>query len=232
MAEETWYRGEGVGVPPGKPGGNLSDFGDGLYLTDGPAVAEIYAARRAVTSGDKLVLVVRLQRGSLGMVLDLSLDARWQLFMNDKTERLLLGKSRMQYLQTKHELYAQFFKEFLTRYKIDIKSYDAVIGPEYTTGGRQLCILHKNGLATKLQERVRALFRLVAPSGTKAPVADGAKPGPSGNKAPATAGLKPGPVQLPKPGTRTINLRAGLRTAVRYAGAVGVQAILIYASHR
>ena len=54
MAEdsyETWFRGEGAGVAPGKPGGSSHDFGDGMYLTDRQNVAEVYAARRAAGAG-------------------------------------------------------------------------------------------------------------------------------------------------------------------------------------
>ena len=44
-------------------------------------------------------------------------------------------------------------------HKIDIKTYDAVIGPEYVHGGKQLCILSKQGVGVRLQARIRALLR-------------------------------------------------------------------------
>ncbi len=75
----------------------------------------------------------------------------------------LLGKSRLDYLKIKQELYGQFFEEFLALNKINIKSYDAVIGPEYNLGGNQLCILHQNGQPSKLSVRIRALLRRATP---------------------------------------------------------------------
>jgi hypothetical protein len=158
---EIWYRGEGAGVSPAKPGGHLHDFGDGVYFTNEERVARTYAQRRAPNNpANQRVWMVALDRATLGRVLDLTLDARWQQFMNRK-ESMLLGKSRLEYLKTQHELYDQFFKEFLRLHKINIGSYDVVIGPEYNLGGKQLCILHKNGQPAKLAARVRALFRPV-----------------------------------------------------------------------
>lgn len=154
---ETWFRGEGVGVPPARAGGFLHDFGDGLYLTDREDIALIYARRRAPAVADQRVLMVTLERSSLGRVLDLTMDARWTQFMNTPISRN--AGSRLHYLRIKHELYDQFFREFLELHKIDIKSFDAIIGPEYNLGGRQLCILHRNGLPSALNLRIRALFR-------------------------------------------------------------------------
>ena len=207
---ETWYRGEGVGVPPSKPGGSLHDFGDGVYLTDRVDVADVYATRRTTTPDGKRVWAVSLARPSLGRVLDLSADARWQQFMNDTSDRMLLGKSRLDYLKIKQENYGQFFREFARKYKINVDSYDAVIGPEYNLGGRQLCILHKNGQPTKLAVRVRALFRLATPI-----------------KAPVTTDVEVGPVALPK-GPAGFRFRAGLRFVVSAAGAIAVAALLDY----
>jgi hypothetical protein len=210
---ETWYRGEGVGVPPAKAGGHEHDFGDGMYLSDRSDVAGVYADRRATSPDGRRVFVVNLGRASLGRVLDLSADARWQNFMNDRTEPAFGKQSRLDSVKLKHELYGQFFNEFLRRFKIDLKTYDAVVGPEYNLGGRQLCILHKNGQPTKLAARVRTLFRLVTPTAVKVPVA---------------ADQEAGPVPLPK-GPATSRFRAGLRNVVSAAGAVAVQALLEYA---
>lgn len=213
-AYETWYRGEGVGVPPGKPGGNLSDFGDGMYLTDQRKVAEIYAARRSASPDGRRVLEVSLARGSLGRVLDLSGDSRWHQFMNDTKDPKLLRKSRMHYLQIKHELYAQFFVEFLKRNKIDIRNFDAVIGPEYTTGGRQLCILHKNGQPSKLHQRVRALLRLITASPAQHQAATGDKPG-----------TAPGPIKV---SGVLGKVRIGVSMFSRVAARFGVSLLLGY----
>jgi hypothetical protein len=157
--QETWFRGEGVGVAPAKPGGHIHDFGDGMYLTDSEDVAAVYAQRRAKSPADQRVWMVTVDRQSLGRVLDLTTDHRWQSFMTDTKDKMLLGKSRISYLKIKQELYGQFFEEFLSKNKINITAFDAVIGPEYNLGGKQLCILHKNGVPTKLSSRLRALFR-------------------------------------------------------------------------
>ena len=157
MGYETWFRGEGVGVAPARPGGHLHDFGDGMYLTDREDIAKIYAQRRAPDVADQQVWMVQIERQSLGVVLDLTGDARWDQFM---TAPLRKGQqSRLYYLRIKHELYDQFFREFVSVNKLNVQAYDAVIGPEYNLGGNQLCILHKSGLASKLNLRVRALFR-------------------------------------------------------------------------
>jgi hypothetical protein len=156
---EIWFRGEGVGVPAAKAGGYLHDFGDGLYFSDKLQVAEVYARRRAKDPAGRRVWLVAVKRATLGQVLDLSADPRWTRFMNDTSDRMLLGRSRLYYLKLQHERYGQFFQEFLRLHKISLEKYDAVIGPEYNLGGRQLCILHKRGHAAPLQQRLRTQFR-------------------------------------------------------------------------
>ncbi len=156
-----WYRGEGKGVTPSSPGGAPHDLGDGLYLTDTEDVAWIYARTRA--QGDLKnyrIWQVKLNSSRLGRVLDLTTDSRWTKFMTTKNDPSLLGKSRLFYLQAQNELYGQFFKEFLKVHKINIESYNAVIGHEYVRGGKQLCILSNKGrIPTRQQARVRALLR-------------------------------------------------------------------------
>jgi hypothetical protein len=156
---EVWYRGEGVGVPPARPGGHLHDFGDGLYFSDTIEVAEVYARRRADALKNQRVYLVAFPQAKLGPVLDLTKDLRWSEFMLDRSDKNLLGKSRREYLAIKQELYGQFFQEFLAKHKINILDYNAVIGPEYNLGGKQLAILHKNGRPTSLQGTFRSMFR-------------------------------------------------------------------------
>ena len=115
MGYETWFRGEGAGVPPARPGGHLQDFGDGMYLTDSVEVAKIYAQRRAPRVEDQRVWMATLERKSLGIVLDLTLDSRWSRFMNEPLHK---GASRLHFLKIKHELYNQFFREFVSVNKI------------------------------------------------------------------------------------------------------------------
>ena len=44
-------------------------------------------------------------------------------------------------------------------WKMADEDFDAVVGPEYVRGGKQLCILNKGGFPTRLSARIRALFR-------------------------------------------------------------------------
>jgi hypothetical protein len=164
MGIETWYRGEGAGVPPAKPGGHLHDLGDGMYLSDTEDVAWQYAKTRAnKQASDYRVLEVTIDRQSLGRVLDLTTDPRWSKFMREPmvpgSKNPALMKSRWDYVRGQNELYGQFFKEFCRANSIDLRSYDAVIGPEYVRGGKQMVILHHDGQPTKLSLRIRALLR-------------------------------------------------------------------------
>jgi hypothetical protein len=157
---DTWYRGEGAGVPPSKAGAWTHDLGDGLYLTDTEDVAWMYAKLRAPGYKEYRVYQVDLERSSLGRVLDLTADFRWERFMNEPMFAKVknLPGTRMGLYRRQNNLYGEFFEEFLRLNKIDINSYDAVIGPEYQRGGKQLCILHKRGLASRLSMRIRDLL--------------------------------------------------------------------------
>jgi hypothetical protein len=163
MGNETWFRGEGVGVAPNPAGKNLLDYGDGLYLSDKEDVALQYAKLRAPGDKSWQVLQATIDRQSLGRVLDLTTDPRWQKFMSRPmypgTNNANLNRSRLEYVRMKNELYSQFFKEFQQAHNIDIKDFDAVVGPEYVRGGKQLCILNKGGFPTRLSARIRVLFR-------------------------------------------------------------------------
>lgn len=151
---ETWFRGEGAGVTPSAPGKNLHDFGDGLYLTDTEDVAWQYAHTRAQGEYKNYkVFTAQIARSTLGNVLDLTTDRRWAEFMNHP-DPMLLGKNRLYYVKQQNELYGQFFTEFLKVNKISRSSFDAVIGPEYVRGGKQICVVSPKGA-----ERVRALLQ-------------------------------------------------------------------------
>lgn len=156
---ETWFRGEGVGVAPSRAGGSLHDFGDGMYLTDSPEVARMYAATRAANPREQRVLAVSVDRASIGRVLDLSSDSRWDKFLNDTSDPMLVNRSRKQLIMGHHEKYGHFFEEFLKKYNIKLSSYDAVIGPELVRGGNQMCVLHKNGRPSNLSTRLRHRFK-------------------------------------------------------------------------
>src|SRR5262245_47090783 len=100
---ETWYRGEGAGVEPGKPGGALHDLGDGLYFTDTEDVAWQYAKIRAPGYKEYRVWQVTVDRQTLGRVLDLTTDPRWVKFMGEPmapgSTNPNLRKSRLHFLR-------------------------------------------------------------------------------------------------------------------------------------
>lgn len=160
-----WYRGEAAGVGPGKPGGLLHDFGDGLYLTDREPVASLYAETRALEPGSTgtRVYEVRLGPSDLGTVLDLTADPRWANFMARPiapgTGHANLEQSRLEWVKLKNELYHQYFEEFLLENKINIDLYDSVIGPEYVRGGKQLCIRFRGGAPSSRSLAVRKMLR-------------------------------------------------------------------------
>jgi hypothetical protein len=107
--------------------------------------------------------MVSLEMKSLGRVLDLRLDPRWNEFMTSTKDPYLMGRSRLDLVKMSPEAYDGMFQHFCKINKIDIKSYDAVIGPEYNLGGNQLCVLHKDGQPSPLQARLRAILRPATP---------------------------------------------------------------------
>ena len=80
---DTRFRGKVVGVEPSRSGDDLHDFGDGFYLTDRKDVANVYAQKRSFDPSKYRILTVAIERSSLGNVLDLTMDSRWQLFMTE-----------------------------------------------------------------------------------------------------------------------------------------------------
>jgi len=100
MGNETWFRGEGVGVAPNPAGKNLLDYGDGLYLSDKEDVALQYAKLRAPGDKSWQVLQATIDRQSLGRVLALTTDPRWQKIMTQPMypgmNNANLNKSRLE----------------------------------------------------------------------------------------------------------------------------------------
>ena len=70
--------------------------------------------------------------------------------------------TRLSLATTVHERFGQICDEFIRINKIDLNIYDAVIGPKYNLGGKQLCTLHKNGTFSPLALRLKALIRPVS----------------------------------------------------------------------
>lgn len=155
---DKWYRGEMEGGKRSSVGGAIHDFGDGLYFTNDFEVAQMYADLRSTGNKNKArVYEVSIKRQELGIVLDLTQDSRWIKFM--QTE-LTKGITAEKLIKMANENYGRFFEIFLKQNKINLNQYDAVIGKEYVRGGLQLCILYKNGMGTKFQERLRRKFNL------------------------------------------------------------------------
>jgi hypothetical protein len=171
---ETWFRGESTNAPPAKAGGHLHDFGDGVYFTSSKAVAEQYANTRVHYSGGTIsVYEVTIQRTDLGRVLDLTSDPRWRSFMTTPIIPGQMERTPEKLIQLANENYNGFFREFLKRNNIDIRQYDAVIGPEFVRGGNQLAILHKNGQPSPTAVRIRgAMVPIGSQAKLKSPTVD------------------------------------------------------------
>lgn len=158
-----WFRGEGIGVIPAKAGGVDNDIGDGMYLTDKLEVAQQYAKERAPNVTDQRVYSVTTEAAGM-RILDLTKDPRWQKHIkfavppSDSSgqwttiEDQLKSKTASQY--KKH------FDNFVNNKSnnINLNDYDAIIGIEYRSGGKQMCILYKNGKPSAVQVKLRAQF--------------------------------------------------------------------------
>ncbi len=183
MGNRVWYRGESTNWTQPKAGGNIHDFGDGLYVTDKQDVAELYAKTRAANDGGKpAVYMVEFKPEELGRVLDLSTDPRWNKFL-DKPLLPGLPDTPRKLIQRQNEAFSGLFKTFLKANDIRLEQYSAVIGPEFVRGGRQLAILSKNGAPSAIAQAARSRMRIVGDpvevvSLPSVPGAGGAKPGP------------------------------------------------------
>lgn len=162
MGQDTWFRGEGVGVAPATPGSTPAhDLGDGMYLTDNQDVAQRYAAMRSPDPAGQRVYSVSVPTGGL-KVLDLTTDPRWKEYMGPIGPGLPSNESL---IKRANENYGKFFESFCKTHKINLKDYDAVIGPEYVRGGKQMVILFKGGKPAVLQGTVRGNFKVVMVAG-------------------------------------------------------------------
>jgi hypothetical protein len=154
MADEIWFRGEGVNISPAKAGALTHDFNDGLYFADTLAGAKPFAGR-ASNPADQRLYQVKVDLSSI-KVLNPPKDQRWTKYMS---EPLSPGgqQSRGDFLKQmpSAEHYNGFFSSFLKSNKIDLNQYDAVVGPLLQHGGNQMCVLHKNGQPSALAQRLR-----------------------------------------------------------------------------
>jgi hypothetical protein len=128
MANGTWYRGEGVNIPPAQAGKMTHDLADGLYFADTLDGAKPFA-RRAPDPADQRLYQVKVDLSSM-TVLNLSTDKRWENYMKEPVSPAG-GWSRGDFLKQMPaaEHYNDFFTAFVKANKIDLNKYDAVIGP-------------------------------------------------------------------------------------------------------
>lgn len=172
---EKWYRGEGVGVIPARAGGVDNDVGDGMYLTNRLEVGTKYAVERAPNVEDRRVYLVPVERSEF-RVLDLTTDARWEKHIkfplppNDSSGRWSTIEDQLKAGTASQ--YKKHFENFVNNPKnnINLNDYDAVIGHEYRLGGKQMCILYKNGQPSAVQIKLRTrLVPVGALATTKSP---------------------------------------------------------------
>ncbi len=182
----TWYRGEVTGAATDRPGANKHDLGDGLYLTDRADVAYNYAGLRSTKEDDlPSVRYIEFDPNAKGRVLDLTagpLREQWRAFEQQTipstptlTNRDIMARGGGNY--------GNMFDGFLRANKIDISTYDMVIGPEYIRGGTQLCILSQSGQRSALANRIDAEMSVGMPVGsasTPGRMVAGFKPGSDG----------------------------------------------------
>lgn len=161
---DTWFRGESTNASPASLGGHIHDFGDGVYFTNSKPVAELYAQTRVKESGgDPRVYHVETSRPDLGRVLDLTNDPRWQTFLRTPQIPGRLETTPETLIRQANENYGRFFQAFLGQHQLRLQDYDAVIGPEFVRGGRQLGIVHRDGRASPIAVQVLARMLPVGP---------------------------------------------------------------------
>jgi len=144
----VWWRGEAVGdtpIPPDKTADH--DIGDGMYLTDTKQSAVEYTMQRTSDPSARRLYSVGIDTSQM-RVLDLTTDARWLKDIN------MVEPS----IKAANVNYGRIFKGFLEANKINLNDYDAVIGLDYLKGGKQICILYKNGAPTRYYTLIRSSF--------------------------------------------------------------------------
>ncbi|MBL8588464.1 MAG: hypothetical protein JNK46_08045 [Methylobacteriaceae bacterium] len=159
---ETWYRGQSTQAPPvtgSQVGGH--DLGDGVYYTNDPKVAELYADTRVYKSGgQKQVVEVTIERQELGRVLDLTRDARWRAYLDQPGIRAAIKTQQN---------YPKLFGAFVAVEKINLAQYDVIIAEEFVRGGNQLCVRHQNGKPSAVAVALEARWRPAGQGGSPAP---------------------------------------------------------------
>jgi hypothetical protein len=156
--DELWFRGGSTNAGAISHGQVIHDLGDGIYFSNRTDIAERYAAmRESGSGGQKIFTFIWVRPGELGRVLDLRTDPRWQAYNAENITSLGLSVDKV---LRSGEPYFNYFSSFLNHHKINIREYNAVIGPEALRGGWQLAILKHNSTLT---ERGMALIVRLQP---------------------------------------------------------------------
>lgn len=193
LAPGTWYRGYAVGVPPAADGKVVHDLGGGIYFTDTPEVAQLYASARSNgNTAAERVVTGSIDPHTLGPVYDLRDDPYFMgLFNYLKKGGPVSG-----------ERYRPLVEAALQRQGKKIDDFAALIGPEGVRGGTQM-VIHDQKVASSIVQNMKP----VSSGGNAPPAPPGGggtpppteKPGGAGAQGsakpevPSTGGNKPGP---------------------------------------
>lgn len=202
LAPATWYRGFAVGVPPALDGKVVHDLGGGVYFTDTPEVAQLYASIRASgNTAAERVVGGALDPHSLGAVYDLREDAFFMgLFTHLRKGGPVSG-----------ERYRPLVDAAFRRQGKKIDDFAVIIGPEGVRGGTQM-VIHDQKVASGI---VQGMKPVAASGGGSAsppaqPGGTGAVPPPEtpgGGSAEASPGAPK--AEVPSPGAAKPNAGAG-----------------------
>jgi hypothetical protein len=133
-----------------------------VYYTSDRQVAKMYADSRAIDSGTgSRAYVARVDMSTM-RVLDLTKDPRWKAYLSSQPTP---QSSVEQLIRMANENYSRFFEAFLKNNKINLAHYDAVIGPEFVRGGKQMCVLLKVGKQTSHHAAIRAVSEIFYANG-------------------------------------------------------------------
>ena len=86
-------------------------------------------------------------------VLDLTRDPNWSSYLPSLESFREVSPSNNSSANKIQHMKA-LFREFLKKNSIDLNNYGAVIGPNFVYGGKQLCILYRNGKPSPIQAKV------------------------------------------------------------------------------
>jgi hypothetical protein len=135
---------------------DIHDLGEGMYMTQDPDLALLYAQERRVQvqgtdpGAPGIVLRAQAEQAELGRVLDFynnrALRADWEAFVARQPggDIVLRGGPA--------EMYNGHFQNWLRSRGNSLDDFDVIIGPEYIRGGSQACIRNET-IADRLLSR-------------------------------------------------------------------------------